>query len=160
MLDGVVRFRVRPEVLERTESALQEAGSRGCELFALWSGTVEDGTFAGTTLHIPEQKAYRLPSGLMVKVDAPALHKLNVWLYEHDETLGVQVHAHPTRAFHSTTDSTYPIVTELGSLSIVAPYFAADGLLTRGVACYRLTRRGFRRIRRPRHVIKVTDGTG
>lgn len=155
MLDTVERFDVSRDVLRRTESALQEAGARGCELFALWSGTVRDETFSAQTVHIPEQKAYRLPEGLLVKVEAPALHQLNVWLYEHQETLAVQVHAHPTRAFHSPTDDTYPIVTELGSLSIVAPYFARDGVFTRGVACYRLTQRGFRRIRRPRRIIKV-----
>lgn len=155
MLDGVGRFHVRREILERTELALQEAGSKGCELFALWSGSVQGDTFFGTTVHIPDQKAFRLPEGLLVKVEAPALHQLNVWLYEHNETLGVQVHAHPTNAFHSSTDNTYPIVTELGSLSVVAPYFARDGLLTRGVACYRLTTRGFRRIRRPRRIIRV-----
>jgi hypothetical protein len=155
MLDGVTRFQVRSEVLQRTESALREAGSKGCELFALWSGSVQDGMFFGTTVHIPEQKAYRLPEGLLVKVDAPALHQLNVWLYENNETLGVQVHAHPTRAFHSATDNTYPIVTEVGSLSVVAPYFAEDGVLTRGMACYRLTQRGFRRVRRPRRIVGV-----
>lgn len=155
MLETVDKFLVQREVLERTESALREAGARGCELFALWSGTVKGATFFGTTVHIPEQKAYRLPEGLLVKVEGPALHRLNVWLHEHEETLGVQVHAHPTRAFHSLTDSTYPIVTETGSLSIVAPYFARDGVLSRGVACYRLSTRGFRRIRRPRRIIKV-----
>jgi hypothetical protein len=155
MLHSVDRFVVRREVLERTESALRGAGEQGCELFALWSGTISDRIFLGTTVHIPEQKAYRLPDGLLVKVEGPALHRLNVWLYEHDETLGVQVHAHPTHAFHSTTDDTYPIVTETGSLSIVAPYFAKDGVLSRGTACYRLSARGFRRIRHPRRVITV-----
>jgi hypothetical protein len=50
----------------------------------------------------------------------------------------VQVHSHPTEAYHSETDDTYPIVTVRGGLSLVVPDFGRAGLLGDGVACYRL----------------------
>ncbi|HEY2053445.1 MAG TPA: hypothetical protein VGH14_05875 [Solirubrobacterales bacterium] len=78
-----------------------------------------------------------------MRVDGDALHELNLWLYEHHETLAVQVHAHPTDAFHSETDDAFPIVTALGGFSIVAADFARKGLLCADTAVYRLSREGW-----------------
>jgi hypothetical protein len=79
-----------------------------------------------------------LADGLCVRVEGDELHRLNVWLFEHSENLAVQVHSHPTEAYHSETDNTYPIVTVRGGLSLVVPDFGRAGLLGNGVACYRL----------------------
>jgi hypothetical protein len=79
----------------------------------------------------------------MVRVEGQALHELNLWLYEHNEVLAAQVHAHPTHAFHSDTDDTFPIVTALGGLSLVVPDFARRGVLTAGSAAFRLSRSGW-----------------
>jgi hypothetical protein len=92
--------------------------------------------------HVPRQTATRSPDGLMVRVEGDALHRLNVWLYEHGQVLGAQVHAHPTDAYHSDTDDTFPIVTALGGLSLVVPDFCRRDLLT-GSAAYRLTSDGW-----------------
>lgn len=146
ILADVKQFEVPIGVLEETDDSLQHAGSKGWELFVLWSGTIEGNTFRCTTAHVPRQSSYQLETGLLVRVEADALHALNMWLYEHNETLGVQVHAHPTDAFHSETDDTYPIVTTLGGLSLVAPYFASDGLLGHGTAGYRLDGEGWREL--------------
>jgi hypothetical protein len=70
-----------------------------------------------------------------------------MWLFENEEMLGIQVHAHPTDAYHSSTDDTYPIMTTLGGLSIVAADFASDGLLDKHCAAYRLSKHGWQRIR-------------
>lgn len=136
-------FRVPRKVIADTTEALQNAGSEGYELFVLWSGTRERSTFTVRTTHVPEQTSYRTENGLLVKVTGDALHKLNVWLYQNGESLAAQVHAHPTDAFHSDTDDTFPIVTALGGLSIVAADFARHGLLTRESAAYRLTADGW-----------------
>jgi len=61
-----------------------------------------------------------------------------VWLYEAAEVLAVQVHAHPDAAYHSDTDSAYPIVATLGGLSIVAAEFCRHGLFASSTAIYRL----------------------
>jgi hypothetical protein len=159
MLQDIQRFVVDQSALARTERALRDAGEEGCEMFVLWTGRIEQRILRVTTVHVPEQQAYRTRDGLLVRVEGEALHRLNAWLYDHKETLAAQVHAHPTQAFHSATDDTYPIVTTLGGLSVVAPDFARHGVLTRGTAVFRLTGRGWTRVRRRRlkRLLEVTD---
>lgn len=140
------RFRVTADVVAQTERHLRRAGERGLELFVLWSGILDGHMFAVRTLHVPPQTSYQLEGGLMVHVDGDALHALNMWLYEHKEILAVQVHAHPSDAFHSDTDDTYPIVTAEGSLSIVAADFCRDGLLSDAPAAYRLRKKRWREV--------------
>jgi hypothetical protein len=89
-------------------------------------------------------------------VDGVELHKLNMWLYEAGEVLGVQVHAHPTDAFHSETDDAFPIVATLGGLSIVAADFARDGVLTPQTAIYRLANSGWLPVDADR-VLEIVD---
>jgi hypothetical protein len=142
-------FDVPPAAVADTEHQLRTAGADGFETWVLWTGRQHGRRFEVQTVHVPEQTAYRLESGLCVKVDGPALHELNVWLHEHDQTLGAQVHAHPDRAYHSDTDNAFSIVTALGGLSLVVPRFCRDGLLGRGSAAYRLTDRGWVRSSTP-----------
>jgi hypothetical protein len=126
-----------------TEKALRKAGGKGFEAFVFWSGMADGGVFEVLTAHVPEQTAYRTRNGLSVRVEGEALHRLNVWLYENGELLGAQVHAHPTDAYHSNTDDSFPIVTALGGLSLVVPDFCRRGLLP-GSAAYRLTAEGWK----------------
>ena len=97
-------------------------------------------------MHCPKQTAYRLDSGLCVRVEADELHRLNVWLYENTERLAIQVHTHPTEAFHSDTDDAYPIVTTLGGLSLVVADFARHGVQGPGTALYRLSSTGWKEL--------------
>jgi len=154
-LADVDHFQVPSEIVEKTEERLRQAGSEGYELFVLWSGCQRGNLFQVRTPHVPKQTSYRLASGLCVRVEGPELHRLNVWLYEAGEILAVQVHAHPTEAYHSETDDTYPIVATLGGLSIVAPDFCRRGLFTKGTAIYRLESEGW--IEQPRHCIEVIE---
>ena len=55
---------------------------------------------------------------------ATELPRLNVLLHERNLTLVAQLHSHPTNAYHSSTDDTYPIVTRAGRISLVVPDFA------------------------------------
>jgi hypothetical protein len=146
-LTDILRFRVPSEVVDSTDRALREAGAQRAERFVLWPGRVTGTDFVVETAYVPVQTAHTLPDGLCVTVDGNELHKLNRWLYENDQTLAVQIHSHPTRAYHSDTDSTYPIVTQRGGLSIVVPNFARDGVAGTGVATYRLDDRGWRPVR-------------
>jgi hypothetical protein len=148
MLDSARQFFVPSDTVHETETALRKAGEDGWELFVLWSGVQREADFEVRTMHIPEQRSYKTAEGLLVRVEGPALHRMNVELYERDETLAVQVHAHPTHAFHSDTDSTYPIMTTLGGLSIVAADFCVDGLFAQTTAAYRLSRRGWQHVGR------------
>ena len=142
-LVGVRTFSISEELIEKTESTLRAAGNDGYEMFVLWSGRLEGERFSFCTAHAPRQTSYRTKEGLSVKVHGSELHRLNVWLFENQETLAAQVHAHPNDAFHSHTDDTYPIVTTRGGLSLVAADFARDGLLSDTSALYRLEEHGW-----------------
>lgn len=146
-LAAISHFNVPQEILDHADEALREAGREHLERFVLWSGVEEGAVFHVRSSHVPAQTAYRTKDGLLVEVEGPALHRLNVWLHEHSEVLAAQVHAHPRRAYHSETDDTYPIVTELGALSIVVPDFAQDGIRGPSVAVYRLGKRGWVELR-------------
>ena len=149
------RFQVPTDVVAETETKLRGAGDRGLELFVLWSGSLDGRMFTVRTLHVPAQTSYQLEDGLMVRVDGDALHTLNMWLYEHKEFLAVQVHAHPSDAFHSDTDDTYPIVTAEGSLSIVAADFCRDGLLSDATAAYRLRKSRWHELDPPLRLLEL-----
>jgi len=125
----ISRFLLPEAILLQTISLLQEIGDMGLESFVLWGGVLEgEGDLRFTSIHRPLQQPQRTPYGLSVSVPGNELARMNLWLYEHGEVLAAQVHSHPTEAFHSEMDDAYPLVTLLGSISSVAPYFAAGGL--------------------------------
>jgi len=144
--EQVRAFHIPAHLIEASEKPLREAGRAGYERFVLWSGTINNDAFQVRSIHVPSQTAYKLESGLCVRVGGDELHRLNRWLFEQGEVLGVQVHTHPTEAYHSDTDDTYPIVTQVGTLSIVVPDFCRRGLFTRGTATYRLRNGGWREL--------------
>lgn len=142
-LSSVDLVEVPRSVLDETETSLRAAGRDGHELFVLWSGTLLTNSFVVRNAHVPRQVAYRTERGCGVRVEGEALHALNAWLFEHGQALAAQVHSHPTDAFHSETDDTFPIVTALGGLSLVAANFGQDGLLSGTTATFRLTAAGW-----------------
>lgn len=141
-LEAIESFAVPRNIVAYTEKHLRVAGRKGFELFVFWTGVVEGDRFVVRHGHVPEQTASRSRQGLSVRVEGDALHELNVWLFDNQEVLGAQVHAHPTDAFHSDTDDSFPIVTTLGGLSLVVPDFCRTGLL-RDSAPFRLTPEGW-----------------
>jgi hypothetical protein len=148
-LKDVATFRVPRRHIDVSEKALREAGAAGYERFVLWSGhLVSEQLFVVNSVLIPAQTAYKLSSGVCVRVDGAELRKLNHWLYENKETLAVQIHTHPTEAYHSDTDDAYPIATQVGSVSIVVPDFCRRGLLVHDSAMYRLVRGGWSEVTR------------
>jgi hypothetical protein len=142
-LETITRFVVPAAIVQKTDAQLRAAGHAHSECFVLWSGVQEGETFQIRTAYIPRQTAYKFSDGLCVRVEGDELHRLNVWLFEPGERLAVQVHSHPTEAYHSETDDTYPIVTVRGGLSLVVPDFGRAGLLGIGVAYYRLSTSGW-----------------
>lgn len=152
-LADVERFFVPRHIVAETEVTLQSAGNEGYEAFVLWTGRQEGASFQIINARVPRQTSYRLVSGVCVRVDGEELHKLNIWLFEAAQTLAVQVHAHPTDAYHSDTDDAYPIVATLGGLSIVVPDFCRRGLLVHDTAMYRL--RGTQWIRESNDCVEV-----
>ena len=157
--ESINEFVVPADLCDEADSQLRRAGLDGNERFVLWSGIVRDDRLLVRTLHCPKQTAYRLASGLCVRVEADALHRLNMWLYANAERLAIQVHSHPTEAFHSDTDDDYPMVTTLGGLSLVVPDFARYGVRGPKTALYRLSSTGWQGLSptEARHVLRLED---
>lgn len=128
-LTGVARFTLTEDVIAGTVRVLREAGEHGFEAFVLWGGVLDEDP---EVLHLvtavrPRQQPEKTRHGLLVTVQSKALFAVNKLLYERGEILSAQVHSHPGRAYHSSTDDTYPLVTLGGALSVVVPDFAAAG---------------------------------
>lgn len=142
-LEGIRSFQISEGLVQATEDALREAGSKEFERFVLWSGRTSDKLFRVEHIYVPTQRSFKLKRGVCVRVEAPELDRLNRWLYANHQELAIQVHSHPNEAYHSETDDTFPIVTLLGGLSIVVPNFCRDELFGYGIAVFRLTREGW-----------------
>jgi hypothetical protein len=147
-LGVVTQFMASASIVRDTERALRNAGEDGYELFVLWTGRIDATAFLVDHIYVPTQQSLKLDDGLCVRVGADELHRLNVWLYTENQVLGVQIHSHPRRAYHSDTDDTYPIVTTLGGVSIVVPNFCGGGMTDPGTAVYRLTGEGWLKLGR------------
>ena len=124
---SVRQFVIPNSVLSSTIKFLREVGASGFEGFVLWSGNRSDRrSFRFATAVIPQQRAMITESGLLVTVDGQELFEVNRTTHARGEILAAQVHSHPTDAYHSSTDDTYPLVTLIGALSIVIPNFATN----------------------------------
>jgi proteasome lid subunit RPN8/RPN11 len=119
-------------------------GSEGFEGFVLWSGIMIGlERFEFCSFIVPEQHARLTNNGLLVSVDGTALFEVNRLLHDRGEILAAQVHSHPTEAYHSSTDNTFPLATILGGLSVVIPDFARNAPTDiHKWAWYRLSKRG------------------
>ena len=127
-LETVREFIIPLELVDQTLEPLQEAGRRGYEAFVLWGGRfLDDDRFEFVSAYFPEQTTSRGQEGLLVRVDGEALFRVNRSFYERGLVLGGQVHSHPTDAYHSEIDDTYPLVTLVGALSGVVPDFGDGG---------------------------------
>ena len=127
------------QCLEKAYNKMREAGQSRLEGVALFAGKEEGTTFKIETTIVPEQQAMSLEDGLLYAVDGEELHRINVWLYENKMSLIAQIHSHPTRAFHSSTDDAYPIVATVGGISIVVPDFASRAIDISTWAVFRLS---------------------
>lgn len=153
--EHLASFLVPGELADEADRRLREAGDSGLERFVLLSGTIEGEAFQARTLHVPMQFATKSPEGLLVRIEGQELHRLNVWLYENKERLAIQVHSHPTEAFHSDTDDAYPMVTTRGGLSVVVPDFALRGIRGSGVAIYRLDQYGWYEVEQAQRLLQI-----
>ncbi len=126
------------QCLKEAYDHMREHGKYHLEGVALFSGKESDNVFHIEKTIVPEQHAMSLEDGLLYSVSGEELHKINVWLYENKMSLVAQIHSHPTRAYHSSTDDAYPIVATVGGVSIVVPDFASGDVDINLCAVYRL----------------------
>ncbi|GAA0574659.1 Mov34/MPN/PAD-1 family protein [Craurococcus roseus] len=140
-LHGVNIVELPKACVDATERHLRRVGQGGNEGLVLWTGTCEGSTAHVREAVIPKQQGVRTPSGIYVSIDRDEFHRLNVHLYRTRQILVAQVHSHPGRAYHSSMDDEYAVATQVGSLSLVVPDFAARPFSVRECAVYRLSPR-------------------
>jgi len=116
---GGERLRVEKDIVPTTFRALQECGRGECECAVYWTGPAE-GDLVNSFEH-PLHK--RSPYGY--EVDDSWLTEFWKRLAASRRSIKVQVHTHPGEAFHSETDNEWPIVSQVGFVSIVIPDFAS-----------------------------------
>lgn len=141
---GVRTFVIPRSILMETIFFLREVGVEGFEGFVLWAGELLDPqTLRFSATLVPDQNATMTENGLLVRVDGKALFEINKSVHARNAILAAQVHSHPTEAYHSSTDDAYPLVTLMGSLSVVVPDFARNAPSDLPFwAWYRLSKRG------------------
>ncbi|MCU1283309.1 MAG: Y4jG [bacterium] len=120
------------------QAHLRTVGRCGNEGFALWIGRRTGRTFHVDETVIPEQRGLQFDSGVCVTVGNEELFRINKYLYATGRQLVAQIHSHPTVAYHSETDDTYPIATTAGAFSLVIPDFATRPFSLDECAVYRL----------------------
>jgi hypothetical protein len=138
----VTSIEVPLPVLQAGHAHLRRVGMDGLEGFVLWIGVQDGEIFRVQEAVIPQQSGLRQEEGVCVVVQGEELHRLNVLLHERNLTLIAQIHSHPTNAYHSSTDDTYPIVTRAGGISLVVPDFALQPFSLANSAVYRLSPEG------------------
>lgn len=106
-------------ILSSTFDFLRKYGNENLESHALWVGKIISDTFAITAVWFPEQ----INTIVSYEVPEDEIHRINVKLNELGLTALVQVHTHPTRAFHSNTDDEGSFLVLAGSYSLVIPNF-------------------------------------
>lgn len=137
-LADVTEVRVPASVILEGYEFMRAAGKAGLEGMVLWLGRQTERAFQVTELFIPQQRGLRTPDGLCAIVDEAELRRLNIYQYRNSLELVAQVHTHPGRAYHSSTDDQYAIATTIGAFSIVVPNFAMLSYPLTQCAVYRL----------------------
>lgn len=140
-LNAIETFEIDQTILQRTRDLLAKQGRNGLEAMVLWSGYRHSGdTFRISEALFPGQKA----TPLDIYVPPPESEAVFDRIAKRRLVLAGQVHTHPGEAFHSYTDEAFPLATQIGSLSIVVPNFAADPLTNlHSCAVYRLGEDGW-----------------
>ncbi|ODT03002.1 MAG: hypothetical protein ABS52_11225 [Gemmatimonadetes bacterium SCN 70-22] len=117
---------------------LRMVGRQGNEGFALWIGRRAGRVFHVDETLIPEQRGLQFNTGVCVTVGSEELFRINKYLYTTGRQLVAQLHSHPSDAYHSETDDSFPIATTAGAFSLVIPDFAVRPFSLDECAVYRL----------------------
>jgi Prokaryotic homologs of the JAB domain len=117
---------------------LRDVGRQGYEGLGLWVGRQNGPVFQVDQAVIPAQRHIRTADGVCVITGAEELHRINVWLYRNGLSLIAQIHSHPGRAYHSSTDDEFAVATTVGCFSLVVPDFASGVFDIGRLASYRL----------------------
>ena len=133
---------VPQSVVDSGHSHLYQTGLSGNEGMVLWVGKTDGTTFEVREALAPRQRGVRTADGVCVMVDGDELQRINMALYRAGLVLFGQLHSHPGRAYHSSTDDAFAVATTIGSLSLVVPNFARQPFSLADTAVYQLDATG------------------
>jgi hypothetical protein len=121
----VSRYLIPFEVVSTTQTYLKELGSKYAEGIAYWTGLFKDSEAIIRSAIFPSDYASGLEGGFgFSSVNLETAFKVANEIHRRKEFLLIQLHTHPSEAFHSFTDNNYPISHRIGFVSIVIPHFA------------------------------------
>jgi hypothetical protein len=114
--DGLLRM--ANDVVRATFRTLRECGRGESECAVFWTGPASDDFVDGWEHPVH----HRSPFGYQVEES----WLMDFWkrLATSKRSVKAQVHTHPGEAFHSVIDNEWPIVSQVGFISIVIPDFA------------------------------------
>lgn len=106
-------------MLEESFTIFRACGAyhRECQLY--WASPWSECSMLSTVVHPKHGSSYY---GL--SIDDRWIGEFWNELVERDLGVRVQVHTHPDEAFHSQTDDAFPLLFDVGFLSLVIPDFA------------------------------------
>jgi proteasome lid subunit RPN8/RPN11 len=105
--------------------ALQTAGARGLEVMVYFAGTFTGAEGVVTRVIVPSQRQ----SGAGCEPDLDEVNRISADLVRAGEVLLWQLHSHPSAAYLSGTDRSWPVSRKTGWISAVAPSFG-EGVTT------------------------------
>jgi hypothetical protein len=115
-----VSLALAPEILASTFEVLRSCGKDRAECVAYWVGPLLGQPEVDEVVHPLHTSS---PTGY--EVDGAWVTEFFLDLHRDGRTTRAQVHTHPGRAGHSSTDDTFALVSTPGFLSLVIPRFAA-----------------------------------
>jgi len=135
----IERVYVSHKLLLETNESLRAYGKEGCEGLVFWLGhTNPDNTCRVERILTPPQESIKSENGVGYFVNSNTLFSLNKFLSSSGLRLLAQIHSHPGRAYHSSADDRYCIVTAEGGFSIVVPNFGFGSCNLYSWAIFRL----------------------
>jgi len=120
---NVKRVIILGEVMTSTIYALRTFGKSKNEGLVLWLGQIEGYQARITHSLVPPQRSIQSEDGVGYIVTEETLLEISRFLNQKKIRLIAQVHSHPGRAYHSSADDRYAVVTKEGGFSLVVPNF-------------------------------------
>lgn len=129
---GAERLVVPRKVMLATQLHLKAKGAIKHEGVVLWRGTTDP--LAVSEAIVPVQDT----SAAHFSVPLPERRRIARLLAGSGESVVAQVHSHPHRAYHSSTDDQYALPRRVGSLSLVIPDYCRRHDLLDGAVLFQL----------------------
>lgn len=133
-------FLVPRHLVELSQPLLAEPGREGYEAVVVWTGRARgDGSVDVVDVIRPAQVARRSLVGCSVEIPPEALTEL-IRVLDEGCFIVARLHTHPTEAYHSELDDTNMLISHVGAISIVVPFFARDRIVLEKCSVNELTR--------------------